>query len=84
MLSTVLTLAYKVSSDMGALLVDKHSPPFHAIIVRTFKDHIMKMDSIATATITKHIRLLKIKPNRSMPKYLLGGITLRSWPDMYI
>ena len=63
-LSSVYNLAYKVSSDARALLVDNRLPQFRGIIVGTFKDCLMKMGNIATATeeIAAHIQQLSKKP----------------------
>ena len=61
-LSSMYNLAYKESSDVRAL--DNRLPPFRAVIVGTFKDHLMKTGNIITATkkIADHIKQLKKKP----------------------
>ena len=63
-LSSVYNLAYKASSDVQALLVNSHLPPFRAVIVGTFRDHLLKMGNITTATedIAEHVKQLQKKP----------------------
>ena len=63
-LSSVYTLVHKVSTDVRALLVDNHLPSFRAVLVGTFKDHLVQMGNITTATkrITEHIEQLEKKP----------------------
>ena len=63
-LSSVYTLVQKVSSDVRALLVDYRLPPFRAAIVGTFKDRLVQMGNIRTATkrIAEHIDQLENKP----------------------
>ena len=63
-LSSVQTLAYKVSSNAGALLMNVQLPKFRTVLVGTFKDQLMKMGITAAATnkISKHIKLLEKKP----------------------
>ena len=63
-LSSVYTLVQKVSTDVRALLVDNHLPPFRAAIVGTFKDRLVQMGNITTATkrIADHIQQLEKKP----------------------
>ena len=64
-LSSVQTLAYKVSSNVGTLPVDFCFPTFRTVIVGTFKDKLMKMGITATAAVAKiseRIELLEKKP----------------------
>ena len=64
-LSSVQTLAYKVSSNAGALPMNIRLPTFRTVIVGTFKDQLMKMGITATAAaakISKRIELLEKKP----------------------
>ena len=63
-LSSVYTLVHKVSTDVRALLVDNHLPSFRAVLVGTFKDHLVQMGNITTATkrIAEHIEQLEKKP----------------------
>ena len=63
-LTSVQTLAYKVSSDVEALPLDIRLPPFRTVLVGTFKDCLMKMGKVAAATdkISERIELLDKKP----------------------
>ena len=64
-LSSVQTLAYKVSSNAGALPMNIRLPTFRTVLVGTFKDQLMKMGITATAAaaeISKRIELLEKKP----------------------
>ena len=63
-LSSVQTLAYKVSSNAGALLMNVQLPKFRTVLVGTFKDQLMKMGitAAAAAKISKRIKLLSNKP----------------------
>ena len=64
-LSSVQTLAYKVSSNAGALPMNIQFPTFRTVIVGTFKDQLMKMGITATAAaakISQRIELLEKKP----------------------
>ena len=63
-LSSVQTLAYKVSSNAGELPMNIRFPTFRTVIVGTFKDQLMKMGitAAAAAKISKQIELLENKP----------------------
>ena len=64
-LSSVQTLAYKVSSNAGALPMNIQFPMFRTVLVGTFKDQLMKMGitaAVAAANISKRIELLEKKP----------------------
>ena len=63
-LSSVQTLAYKVSSNAGALPMNIQFPTFRTVLVSTFKDQLMKMGitAAATAKISKRIKSLVKKP----------------------
>ena len=64
-LSSVQTLAYKVSSNAGALSMNIQLPKFRTVLVGTFKDQLMKMGitaAAAAAKIPKRIKLLSKKP----------------------
>ena len=63
-LSSVYTLVHKVSTDVHALLVDDRLPPVRAVLVGTFKDCLVQMGNITTATkrIAEHIEQLEKKP----------------------
>ena len=64
-LSSVQTLAYKVSSNAGALPMNIQFPTFRTVLVGTFKDQLMKMGIAATAAaakISQRIELLEKKP----------------------
>ena len=64
-LSSVQTLAYKVSSNADALPPNIRLPTFRTVLVGTFKDQFMKMGITATAAaakISKRIELLEKKP----------------------
>ena len=64
-LSSVQTLAYKVSSNAGALPMNIRFPTFRTVLVGTFKDQLMKMGITATAAaavISQRIELLEKKP----------------------
>ena len=64
-LSSVQTLAYKVSRIASALPLNIQFPTFRTVLVGTFKDQLMKMGITATAAaakISKRIELLEKKP----------------------
>ena len=64
-LSSVQTLAYKVSSNASVLPLNIRFPTFRTVIVGTFKDQLMKMGITATAAaakISKRIELLEKRP----------------------
>ena len=63
-LSSVQTLAYKVSSNAGELSMNIRFPTFRTVIVGTFKDQLRKMGitAAAAAKISKQIELLENKP----------------------
>ena len=63
-LSSVQTLAYKVSRIASVLPLNMRFPTFRTVLVGTFKDQLMKMGITATATakISKRIELLEKKP----------------------
>ena len=63
-LSSVQTLAYKVSSNAGALPMNIQFPTFRTVLVGTFKDQLVKkgITAAATAKISKQIELLEKKP----------------------
>ena len=63
-LSSVQTLAYKVSSNASVLPLNIRFPTFRTVLVGTFKDQLMKMGitAAAAAKISKQIELLKNKP----------------------
>ena len=63
-LSSVQTLAYKVSSNEGALPLNIQFPTFRTVLVGTFKDQLVKMGIATTAAtkISKRIELLENKP----------------------
>ncbi|MDA8043559.1 MAG: hypothetical protein MPJ22_14165, partial [Pirellulales bacterium] len=63
-LSSVQTLAYKVSSNAGALPMNIQFPTFRTVLVGTFKDQLVKKGIATTAAtkISKQIELLENKP----------------------
>ena len=64
-LSSVQTLAYKVSSNASVLPLNIRFPMFRTVLVGTFKDQLMKMGITATAAaakISKRIELLEKRP----------------------
>ena len=64
-LSSVQTLAYKVSSNAGVLPMNIRFPTSRTVLVGTFKDQLMKMGITATAAaakISQRIELLEKKP----------------------
>ena len=63
-LSSVQTLAYKVSSNAGALPMNIQLPTFRTVLVGTFKDQLMKMGitAAAAAKISKRIKSLVKRP----------------------
>ena len=67
-LSSIQTLAYKVSSNAGALAMNIQLPTFRTVLVGTFKDQLMKMGIAAAANATDKISN-RIKSLAKKPYY---------------